>query len=538
MTATATAPTPRPRRPATSVTSAPIFGIDRGPISGVAPGAWVMAYKVCGLEGCFGSDSAAAVAAGDPRRRRRHQLLDLRRRRPVHRPRRAGLPRRLRRRHHRRRLGRQLRPRRRHDRPPRRRGSSRSPPPPRRATFQSTLTLADGAATRRRSPAPRSPTGVATPTPVVLAQNIAGYDDALLRRRRSGRCGGRQDRRLPARRRIGRVAEGLSTSLPGGAVGMILYNPPLADTETDNHFLPTVHLADGTEFLAFMAAHPDATATFTDGARPTAQGDVMAAFSSRGPGGQFLKPDITAPGVQILAGNTPTPDEVAGGPAGRVLPGHRRHLDVVAAHRRVGDPAQGAAPGLDAGRDQVGADDHGRRPTSSRRTLTTPADPFDVGAGRVDLTKAGDAPIVFDETGAEHVRPSATTRSRRSTSTCRRSTCRRCRAAITVTRTATNVTNKAVQLHVVDVTSPAGSKIKVSPSSGKIKPGQTQTFEITITSNAPDGPVLRSDQLLLDHRHPAGAPAGGVLQPAGRCDAHPEVHTRPASAEARRRRAR
>ena len=37
---------------------------------------------------------------------------------------------------------------------------------------------------------------------------------------------------------------------------MILYNPPLADTETDNHFLPTVHLADGTDFLAFMAATP------------------------------------------------------------------------------------------------------------------------------------------------------------------------------------------------------------------------------------------------------------------------------------------
>ena len=42
----------------------------------------------------------------------------------------------------------------------------------------------------------------------------------------------------------------------------------------------------------------------------------MAAFSSRGPGGLGIKPDITAPGVQILAGNTPTPDAVDGGPAG------------------------------------------------------------------------------------------------------------------------------------------------------------------------------------------------------------------------------
>ena len=36
---------------------------------------------------------------------------------------------------------------------------------------------------------------------------------------------------------------------------MILYNPSLADVETDNHWLPTVHLADGTEFMAFMTGH-------------------------------------------------------------------------------------------------------------------------------------------------------------------------------------------------------------------------------------------------------------------------------------------
>ena len=86
---------------------------------------------------------------------------------------------------------------------------------------------------------------------------------------------------------------------------MILYNPSLADVETDNHWLPTVHLADGTEFVAFMTAHPGATAQFTAGEKAEGQGDVMAAFSSRGPAGQFIKPDVTAPGVQILAGQTP-----------------------------------------------------------------------------------------------------------------------------------------------------------------------------------------------------------------------------------------
>ena len=41
--------------------TAPVLGVDRGPISGIAPGAWVSVYKVCGAGGCFSSDSAAAV---------------------------------------------------------------------------------------------------------------------------------------------------------------------------------------------------------------------------------------------------------------------------------------------------------------------------------------------------------------------------------------------------------------------------------------------------------------------------------------------
>src|SRR5262245_16073486 len=41
--------------------AASIFGIPRGTISGMAPRAHVIAYKVCGDKGCFQSDSVAAV---------------------------------------------------------------------------------------------------------------------------------------------------------------------------------------------------------------------------------------------------------------------------------------------------------------------------------------------------------------------------------------------------------------------------------------------------------------------------------------------
>ena len=43
------------------VASAPLFGIERGPINGIAPGAHVIMYRVCLDQGCFQSDSVAAI---------------------------------------------------------------------------------------------------------------------------------------------------------------------------------------------------------------------------------------------------------------------------------------------------------------------------------------------------------------------------------------------------------------------------------------------------------------------------------------------
>ena len=69
--------------PATRSSDARSSAIDRGPLAGIAPGAWVIVVQ--GLRrrrAASPSDSAAAVAAGHPRRRQRDQLLD-RRRRPT-----------------------------------------------------------------------------------------------------------------------------------------------------------------------------------------------------------------------------------------------------------------------------------------------------------------------------------------------------------------------------------------------------------------------------------------------------------------------
>ena len=57
---------------------------------------------------------------------------------------------------------------------------------------------------------------------------------------------------------------------------------------------------------------------------------------------------------------------------------------------------------------------------------------------------------------------------------------------VTVTRTATNVTNSDYRFQASTV-SPAGSTIKITPAAGKIRPGKSQTFKVTITSSAPTG---------------------------------------------------
>src|SRR4029078_12574775 len=43
------------------VDHAVLYGVARGPVSGIAPGAHVIMFRVCLVNGCFGSDSVNAV---------------------------------------------------------------------------------------------------------------------------------------------------------------------------------------------------------------------------------------------------------------------------------------------------------------------------------------------------------------------------------------------------------------------------------------------------------------------------------------------
>ena len=113
---------------------------------------------------------------------------------------------------------------------------------------------------------------------------------------------------------IDRVAKSATVKAAGG-VGMVLANTNTNSLDSDVHTVPTVHVDDvaGSAVKAYAtAAGEAATVRFevgdtTAGAKtPVPQ---IAGFSSRGPalanGSDLLKPDISAPGVSVIAAVAP-----------------------------------------------------------------------------------------------------------------------------------------------------------------------------------------------------------------------------------------
>ena len=189
-----------------------------------------------------------------------------------------------------------------------------------------------------------------------------------------------------------------------GGVGMVLANTERRTSlNADFHSVPTVHLdaAAGAAVKAYAATAGRRPRRCLGGQRRSRQrAPAMAAFSSAGPrlagGGDLLKPDITAPGVDVIAAVS------AGRQRRQQLRRPRsRHLD-------VGPHIAGIAALLKAkhptGRrwDQVGADDHAAaRPTtraSRSRSARSTRPRSNYGAGHVAPGSAFDPGLVYDST--------------------------------------------------------------------------------------------------------------------------------------------
>ena len=177
-----------------------------------------------------------------------------------------------------------------------------------------------------------------------------------------------------------------------GGAGMILYN--INDVQaliTDSHWVPSIHvnLTTGQAIKSYIAsAGAAARASITDSKKVRSQGSVMADFSSRGPNraaADIIKPDVTAPGVNILAGESPTPDlgDDAPGKPGELFQSisgtsmSSPHVAGLFALLREYHPDWTAAMAKSAVMTTA-------RQNVVKENVSTPADPFDMGAGFVD----------------------------------------------------------------------------------------------------------------------------------------------------------
>ncbi|HEU5151140.1 MAG TPA: S8 family serine peptidase [Iamia sp.] len=455
------------------VASAPIFGIERGPVSGIAPGAWVSAYKVCGPGGCYGSDSVAAVAqaildgvdvinysisgGNDPATDAVELAFLDAYAAGVFVSASAG-----------------------NDGPGAGTVNHRGPwtttvaaTSPNR-DLASTLTVSGGAGLTLDG---RSLTaGITTPLPIVLASAPPYNSPTCTVPAPPGLFTGKI---VACERGPGRVTKGFNVR-QGGAAGMVLYNATPSNVSAENHWLPTIHVGDGAGLVAHLAANPGATASFTAGAATPATGDEMAPFSSRGPGGLVIKPDVGAPGQQVIAGTTPTPESPSEGPAGEYFRGL--------------DGTSMAAPHV-AGAALLLRDAHPDwSPGQIRSALAgtavpvtdggSPADVFDTGSGRIQVDAAAAPGLILDETAdryadlgtdpvaAVHLNlpqvnaPSVPGRLR-------------------TTRTVTNPGAPAT--YAVSTTVGAGSAITVAPAGFTLGTGESQVLEITIDTTAAIG---------------------------------------------------
>jgi Subtilase family/PA domain/Fibronectin type-III domain len=455
------------------------LGVDRGSIHGIAPGAHLAVYKVCGEQGCFSSDSAAAVAQAiadgvqvinfsisggtnpftDPVEM---AFLDAYA---------AGVL---------------VSTSAGNEGPGAGTVNHRGPwvttvaASTQRRAFESTLTLAGGADTATLTGASIT-AGVAPPLPVVLSSEPPYSNELCSAPAAPGTFTGKIVGCLRGGG-IARVAKGFNV-LQGGAAGMILYNPPTqADVETDNHWLPTVHLngVDGAAFTGFVRGHPGTTASFTAGQKVQGRGDVMADFSSRGPGGDWLKPDITAPGVQILAGMTPTPESTDLGPPGQFF-------QAIAGTSMSSPHIAGSAallfarhPTWSPGQVKSALETTAKTAGVVKENGTTPADPFDFGGGRVDLNVAGNPGLTFDESAADYAAASVDVLGRIDLNT-PSVNAPIMPGKIGTSRVARNVTGRTLR-YTVTTEAPAGSEITVTPSSFTLAAGARIRLRIRISA--------------------------------------------------------
>ena len=315
---------------------------------------------------------------------------------------------------------------------------------------------------------------------------------------------------------IARADKSLAVFQAGGA-GMIMYNNSDDDNLfTDTHWVPSVHIDNtpGLVIKAYIASEPTPTAQINaEELSEWPSAPSMTIFSSRGPNPvspDLIKPDITGPGIQILAGWSPTPDpgtvpgELFAAIAGTSM--SSPHMAGVFALIKQAHPDWSAAMAKSAIMTTAYQDvvDNDR---------VSPADPFDMGSGHMNPGNAvhkgsafqpglaydaglfeyaaytcGEGFGVFTQGSCDFLE-SLGIPSEAYNLNLPSIGVAELAGSQTVVRTVTSVAKEnGWRTYNVSVDAPPGYDVAVEPSSFRLKRGQTATYYVTITNNG-GGPI-------------------------------------------------
>ncbi len=295
----------------------------------------------------------------------------------------------------------------------------------------------------------------------------------------------------------------VANAADAGAIAAVVYNiagdPIVMNGTSGLSDIPALMVgqADGNLFIEQFDAGEQITAVLDKSflLDQAESGNSMATFSARGPGPvpDILKPDVTAPGVNVLAGITPdavnrTPDETFGYLSGTSM--STPHVAGVAALIMEAHPDWSPAAIRSALMTTA-------RQSVTQANGTTDANPFDFGAGHIVPNDAVEPGLVYDA-GADDYDAFACGFMLESVDSTRcdelttagfsfaPSDMNQPSIAVgrlanerTVPRRVTNVSDASATF-TVTVEPPPEMAVTVTPTSLTLAPGETGTFDTTI----------------------------------------------------------